>query len=88
MILRGLVLLCPIPLSSFCSILPFDMKVEGMILGGQVLLCPVPPTRCYRCLPLGLGYRGYDPTGSGTVVPFPSFLLLQHSPVWTFKGRV
>ena len=44
MILRGLVLLCPLPLLLYCSILPFGMKVEGMILPGQLLLCPVPPT--------------------------------------------
>ena len=43
-ILRGLVLLYPLPLFLYCSTLPFDMKVEGMILRGLVLLCNLPPT--------------------------------------------
>ena len=41
--LRGLVLLCPLPLSCYCSILPFDGKVEGLILQGLGPLCPFPP---------------------------------------------
>ena len=44
MILRGLVLLCPLPLSWYRSILPFDGKVEGMVLRGLVLFSPLPPT--------------------------------------------
>ena len=44
LILRGLVQLCPLPLSLYCIILPFGRKVKGMILRGLVLLCPLPPT--------------------------------------------
>ena len=44
MVLRGLVLLCPLPRSLYCCFSRFDEGVEGMILRGLVLLCPLPPT--------------------------------------------
>ena len=44
MILRGLVRLCALPLSGYCSIPPFDVEVEGMVPRGLVLLCPLPST--------------------------------------------
>ena len=40
MILQGQVLLCALPLSLYCSILPFDDVTVGIILRGLVLLCP------------------------------------------------
>ena len=42
-------------------------------------------------LPLQEGYRGFDPTGSGTVVPPPSLLILPHSyscSILPFDGKV
>ena len=42
MILRGLVFLGPLPLYCYGSIVPFDVKVEGIIRRGLVVLWPLP----------------------------------------------
>ena len=45
MILWGLVLLCPLPPSSYCCVFSFDGGGKGMVLRRVVLLCPLTPFR-------------------------------------------
>ena len=51
MVLRGLVLLCPLPPSGYCCTFRFDGGREGMILRCRVLLCPLTPldTTVFSC---------------------------------------
>ena len=51
-----------------------------MILRGRVFLCLLPPPDSAVSPPLTRG-RGYDPTGSGTVVPPPCIFIRQLSPL-------
>ena len=78
MILRGLVLLCPLPLTVSCCFLPLDEGLEGMILRGLVCRTPSLPLHTAVSPALTTG-EGYDPTGSGTVVTPPAQVILLFS---------
>ena len=65
-----------------------DAGVESMAPRGLVLWCPLPSSGYCRFLSFGRLSRVYGPTGSGTVVPPPSLLILLYSLVLTGEGRV
>ena len=88
MILRGLVLVCPLTPPRYGGIFSFDGGAEGMVLRGLVLLCPLPHSRCC-CIPSFRRWSGgYGPTGSVTVLPPPSLLILLYPLVLTVGWRV
>ena len=88
MILRGRVLLCPLPRSRYCCLCRFDQEVEGIILRGLVLLCLPPLSSNCSIFPFDVKNGGYGPTGPGTVFPPPAHAMLLFSPALTRFKRV
>ena len=68
MVLRGQVLLCPLPRSSSRCFSRFDEGVKVMIFRGLVLLGSLTPSGYCCFFSLSRGSEGYGPSGSGTVV--------------------
>ena len=87
MILRGLVLLCPLNPPRHGGIISFDGGGEGMVLRGLVRLCPLPPSWYGGTLSFWQWIGGYGPTGSGTAVPPHSLLIRRYSLVLTVEGK-
>ena len=59
-----------------------------MALRGPVRLGPLPPSSYCCIISFSRWSEGYGPTGSGTVVPPPSLLILRYSLVLKVEWRV